>query len=241
MTEGVFCCLIDEERTIAFKSAIEKAVRPGDIVVDAGSGTGVLAMFAADAGAKKVYALELDENNTRVLQGIFTDNGYGDRIEVIQGDATTMTLPENVDVIVCEMIATGLIEELQVPVMNNMLRQVNPGYRVVLEQYHCHAELVHQQNMYYGKKFDLLRYEYPENASLQSTLLSNRVTYRRADFSEPVSDNRIAARLEFIVHESGEVNGLRLSATTLFQGGGGALSTRHPIASRSSCLSKGLQ
>ena len=144
MTEGAFHCLIDEERTLAFKSAIENAVRPGDIVVDAGSGTGILAMFAADAGAGKVYALELDENNTRVLQGIFADNGYGERIEVIQGDATTLTLPENVDVIVCEMIATALIDELQVPVMNNLLRQVNPDHRVVLEQYHCHAELVQQ-------------------------------------------------------------------------------------------------
>lgn len=221
MTEGVFCCLIDEERTSAFKSAIEKTVRPGDIVVDAGSGTGVLAMFAADAGAKKVYALELDENNAKVLQQIFAANGYGDRIEVIQGDATTLRLPENVDVVVCEMIATGLIEELQVPVMNNMLRHVNPGYRVVLEQYHCHAELVHQQNIYYGKKFDLLRYEFPDDASLQSTLLSNRVTYQRVDFSQPVSDDRIAARLEFTAHEGGNVNGLRLSATTLFHGGEG--------------------
>lgn len=220
MTEGVFCCLIDEERTSAFKSAIEKAVRPGDIVVDAGSGSGVLAMFAADAGAKKVYALELDKNNAKVLQGIFAANAYGDRIEVIQGDATTVRLPENVDVIVCEMIATGLIEELQVPVMNNMLRYATPGYRVVLEQYYCHAELVHQQNLYYGKKFDLLRYEFPDDTSLQSTILSNRVTYQRVDFSQPVSDDRIAARLEFTAHAGGSINGLRLSATTLFHGGG---------------------
>ena len=115
MTEGVFNCLIDEERTAAFKAAIEKTVRRGDIVVDAGSGTGVMAMFAADAGAKKVYALEFDENNIKVLQKIFSANGYGDRIQVIQGDATTLKLPENVDVIVCEMIATVLIEELQIP------------------------------------------------------------------------------------------------------------------------------
>lgn len=219
MTEGVFNCLIDEERTAAFRSAIEKTVRPGDVVVDAGSGTGVLAMFAADAGAKKVYALELDDNNVKVLQGIFAANGYGNRIEVIQGDATTLKLPESVDAIVCEMIATALIEELQVPVMNNLLRYVNPGYRVVLEQYHCHAELVYQRNLYYGKRFDLVRYEYPDDARLRSTRLSNRVTYRRVDFSQPVDDDRIAARLEFTAHEPGKVNGLRLSATTCFAGG----------------------
>lgn len=219
MTEGVFNCLIDEKRTIAFKAAIEKAVRPGDIVVDAGTGSGVLAMFSADAGAKKVYALELDENNVKVLRGIFTANGYGDQIEVIQGDATKLALPENVDVIVCEMIATALIEELQIPVMNNMLRYVNPGYRVVLEQYHCHAELVHQQNLYYGKTFDLLRYEYPDDDRLSSAILSNRLTYKRVDFSKPVSDNQISEHLEFTATAEGAVNGLRLSATTLFGGG----------------------
>jgi predicted RNA methylase len=219
MTEGVFHCLIDEARTLAFKSAIENAVRPGDIVVDAGSGSGVLAMFAADAGAKKVIALELDDNNIRVLQGIFAVNGYGDRIEVIQGDATTLSLPEKVDVIVCEMIATALIEELQVPVMNNLLRCVNPGYRVVLEQYHCHAELVHQENRYYGKTFDLLRYEYSEDTRLASTPLSDCITYRRVDFSHAVNDEMIAARLDFTAPAAGTVNGLRLSATTLFHGG----------------------
>lgn len=240
MTEGVFFCLIDTKRTSAFKRAIKKAVWSGDIVVDAGSGTGVLAMFAADAGAKKVYALELDENNAKVLQGIFAANGYGDRIEVIQGDATTLKLPENVDVIVCEMIATGLIEELQVPVMNNMLRYVNPGYRVVLEQYHCHAELVRQKNDYYGKQFNIVRYEFPDKVSLRSTILSNRITYKSVDFSQPVGDEPIAERLEFTLCQGGSVNGLRLSATTLF-GGGGFLSTRSPIAIRSSCPWTSLQ
>lgn len=237
MTEGVFFCLFDTKRTSAFKRAIKKTVRPGDVVVDAGSGTGVLAMFAADAGAKKVFALELDENNAKVLQRIFAANGYGDRIRVIQGDATTLKLPENVDVIVCEMIATGLIEELQVPVMNNMLRYVNPGYRVVLEQYHCHAELVRQKNDYYGKRFDILRYEFPDKVSLRSTILSNRVTYQRINFSQPVGDDPVAAHLEFTARQGGRVNGLRLSATTQFYGGGTSI-TRFPTAIQSSCLWK---
>ena len=44
MTEGVFNCLIDEERTKAFEKAILNTVKKGDIVVDMGTGSGVLAM-----------------------------------------------------------------------------------------------------------------------------------------------------------------------------------------------------
>lgn len=190
MTEGAFNCLYDTKRTMAFKRAIKVAVRPGDVVVDAGSGT-----------------------------GIFAANGYGDRIEVIHGDATTLTLPERADVIVCEMIATALIEELQVPVMNNMLRFVNADYRVVLEKYECHAELVRQKNLYHGKRFDIIRYEYPEKPSLRAKILSNRVTYKRVYFAKRTADQTVSAHLGFLIEQDGVINGLRLSATTKFHGG----------------------
>jgi predicted RNA methylase len=42
-----------------WKEAIENIVSPGDVVIDAGSGTGILGVFAALSGAKKVYCVEL--------------------------------------------------------------------------------------------------------------------------------------------------------------------------------------
>jgi hypothetical protein len=122
MTEGVFNCLIDEERTMAFAKAIATTVRPGDVVVDMGAGSGVLAMLAARAGAKKVYAIEIDRSNIATLNAVFRANALEDRIVLIHGDVCKVDLPEKVDVIIGEMIATALIEELQVPAMNNMLR-----------------------------------------------------------------------------------------------------------------------
>lgn len=52
---------VDAHRTDLFARAIAESVRPGDIVVDLGTGFGLLALLAARAGASRVYAIEQGE------------------------------------------------------------------------------------------------------------------------------------------------------------------------------------
>ena len=66
-SDMIFQCLIDRKRALMFKKVIDKFVTKTSIVVDAGTGTGILAMFAAAAGAKKVYAIEADKNFYKTL------------------------------------------------------------------------------------------------------------------------------------------------------------------------------
>jgi predicted RNA methylase len=48
--------LDDRGRTASFIEALRATIRPGDVVVDVGTGIGVVAVAAAQAGARHVYA-----------------------------------------------------------------------------------------------------------------------------------------------------------------------------------------
>ena len=50
--------LAHQLRTDAFREAICRVLKRGDVVVDLGSGSGVFSFFAAEAGAARVYAIE---------------------------------------------------------------------------------------------------------------------------------------------------------------------------------------
>lgn len=82
----------------------------GKVVLDCGTGTGILAMFAVQAGAKKVYAIEAS-GAANVARALVEANGLSDKIEVIQGRIQKVEIPEKVDIIVSEPIGFLLVHE----------------------------------------------------------------------------------------------------------------------------------
>jgi len=215
ITEGVFNCLIDKKRTDAFSNAIKNTIKPGDVVVDMGTGSGILAMVAASAGASKVYAVEIDKNNIVNLNKVFEKNNLSNIVKVIEGDATKISLPEKVDVIIGEMIATGLIEELHLPAMNNILKYAKKDVRVVLNKIENYIDLVNNNNKYYGYTFNVPRYEYADDKSLVSVSLSEKSIVNAVDFSV-VNDNKVDQLLKIKCTRDGVLNGIRLSSKTTF-------------------------
>jgi type I protein arginine methyltransferase len=106
--------LIDQPRVSAFERAISEVVRPGDVVLDLGSGSGILGLFALKAGAARVYAVD-DSGLTQIAREIFEANGFADRAVCIKGGSTRVDLPEKVDVIIGDLIGRfgfdgGLVE-----------------------------------------------------------------------------------------------------------------------------------
>jgi hypothetical protein len=121
----------DPIRRKAQIDAIGATVREGDVVADVGAGTGLLAMYAVRAGAKKVYAIERDES-AQLARQIVRDNGMSDRIEVIQADATTVQLPEKVDVLLGDVVGVLGVDLHIMGIYAHMVAtQLKAGGRVI--------------------------------------------------------------------------------------------------------------
>ena len=102
--------LNDRQRTGRYLEAITEVVGPEDVVVDVGTGTGVLALAAARAGARHVYAIEASDIGP-IAQQMFAANGYADRMTLVRGWSTQVTLPERATVLVSEMLGNEPLGE----------------------------------------------------------------------------------------------------------------------------------
>lgn len=123
--------LNDRRRTESLLAAVRAVVRAGDVVVDLGTGTGVLSIAAAQAGAARVYAIE-ESGISALAQANFRANGYGDRITLIAGRSTDVTLPERADVLTGELIGNDPLSEGVVQsVLDARKRMLKPTPRVV--------------------------------------------------------------------------------------------------------------
>ena len=123
--------LNDRTRTSAYLASITKAVRHGDVVLDIGTGTGVFAIAAARAGARHVYAIE-DGRISKAARTLFEVNGVADRITLIRGWSTCVTLPERADVLIAELIGDDPLAEQVIWITRDaVMRLLKPDARLV--------------------------------------------------------------------------------------------------------------
>jgi hypothetical protein len=95
--------LEDDTRVAAFRDALAEVVTPGAVVLDLGSGTGIQALLACRSGARHVYSID-SGGIGGLAREIARANGLTERVTVIRGLSTRLTLPEPVDVITGDQI-----------------------------------------------------------------------------------------------------------------------------------------
>ncbi|CAM9585418.1 unnamed protein product [Ectocarpus sp. 4 AP-2014] len=125
--------LQDSVRVTAYQRAISenRADFKGKVVLDVGTGSGILAFFAAQAGARRVYAVEASDV-AEAAQQLVDANHMSSIIKVIKGKVEEIELPEKVDVIVSEPIGFLLVHERMLECyVNARERFLKPGGKML--------------------------------------------------------------------------------------------------------------
>lgn len=108
-----FLMLNDSVRTEGYRDFVyhNKHIFAGKTVLDVGCGTGILSMFCAKAGAKKVYAVDNSDIIQMAISNAF-ENGLADQITFIRGKIEDISLPvDKVDIIISEWMGYALTFE----------------------------------------------------------------------------------------------------------------------------------
>lgn len=192
----------DQRRTPALLKAVAACVRPGDTVLDIGTGLGVLAIAAARAGAGRVYALEVDAHALREARANARRAGIAESIEFRQELSFSAKLPERCDVILCETVGSfGFDENILATLRDARRRFLKRGGRIVPQKLELFGAPIERM-----PKLDL-----PAEIGRvrPSWLLGPAVKIADVDFSGRIPEG-IHARCELPVRRSGTAVGVAL-------------------------------
>jgi len=167
-----FRMLNDAARNRAYAAAIARAVAearrrkavagkaggPADqavTVLDIGAGTGILSIMAAQAGAERVYACEMNVALAALARACVAQNAASEVVSVLNAHSTalyrgmplTLALdkaqdrfpPQGADIVVTELVDAGLLGEHVIPVLRHAFGALAAatGSRIVIPHRAC--------------------------------------------------------------------------------------------------------
>ena len=210
--------LNDETRVRGFREAISYLVPEGGKVAELGGGTGVLSHFAAQR-ASKVWCVEFNSDLVATAKSLLKQNAYGDRVEVVQADASTWLPPEPVDVVICEMLHTGLLREQQVSILHNFKQRYLEHFGGPLPAFIPEAclqaiQAVEQDFTHEGYYAPCLQFQSPVAQQARSRELSQPTVYQAFRWDEAIP---MHCAFDNIVNidRDGTVNSIRVITKTL--------------------------
>lgn len=132
-----FVIVRDPARNQAYDRALRNAVTPQSRVLDIGSGTGLLAMMAARAGAAEVISCEQNPAVAQAARRVLAANGLEDRIRLIDKHSSRLNplddLGGPLDIVVSEIVSNNLLGEACLPVMEEAAQWLKPEGRMIPE------------------------------------------------------------------------------------------------------------
>jgi hypothetical protein len=112
----------DTVRVLAFRRAIFRHCRDRT-VVEIGCGSGILSIFAAQAGARRVIAIE-ESDIAELAAEMFRANGVADRIELRRANSRDVSLARPAEVLVHEVLGSDPFDEALLPSIDDARRRL---------------------------------------------------------------------------------------------------------------------
>jgi protein arginine N-methyltransferase 1 len=223
--------IADAGRFGAYAQAIAAAVRPGDTVAEIGCGPGVFSLLACRAGARRVFAIELDDS-IQFARQLAAANGFTDRIVFFQSDSRKTELPERVNVIVSDIRGVLPLYDHVIPSLEDARQRLLATGGIMIPQCDTLKAAVIDAGEFYSRLTSPWQESVPGldlspsllpilNQSYSSTfnkdqLLTRPQNWALLDYTvgAPV---RVAAELDFCAARDGTAHGVCLwFETTLF-------------------------
>lgn len=215
-----FPMMNDNVRNDAYEKALKTALQNGGVVLDIGSGSGLLAMMAARHGASKVITCEQVSMVAEKAKIIIERNGFADKIQVINKLSSNINaeveLPERADILVTEIFDNGLLGENAILAIKHArehllkpnAKLIPSGARVYamcidsVEIYKNHrVETISGFNLSPFNQFSAYEYSGYHLAKTEYKALSSIAPIFNFDFTKD-SENE-SVEIEFLVTESG--------------------------------------
>jgi SAM-dependent methyltransferase len=120
----------DSVRVMSYRRAISRHCA-GRTVVEIGCGSGLLSIFAAQAGARRVIAIE-DSRIADLAAEMFRANGVADRVELRRANSCDVSLDERAEVLIHEVLGSDPFAENLLPFIEDARdRLLAPGGRLI--------------------------------------------------------------------------------------------------------------
>ena len=221
-----FAMTSDESRNRSYQIALQHTVKD-QVVVEIGTGKdAILARFCVAAGAKHIYAIELDPTAYAQAQACVAKLDLADKITLLQGDARQLELPELADVCVSEIIGTIGGSEGAAVILNQARRFLKPHGVMVPQRcltqiaaVSLPAEVLAQPGFapvpaqYTQQVFDHFGYPFDLRLCVKhfptTQLLSSTAIFEDLQFDQPVTVNDEHA-IELVITQPGHMDGVLL-------------------------------
>ena len=131
-----FSIVRDQRRNDAYEAALRRMVKPDDLVLEIGAGSGLLSMMAARAGAERVVACEMSAAVAESAEIVVRTNGLSDKVRIVPKHSRDLAvgeeLTEPADLLVQEIISNDVLGQgVSEAIEDASRRLLKPGARMI--------------------------------------------------------------------------------------------------------------